>query len=116
MIERIKKIIEDNELTPSRFADEINIQRSAISHMLSGRNKPSLDVVQKILIRFPQVPAQWLLTGNIHEGQEASDKKENTISAANQQVVEQQVDVRRKIDKIVVFFTDHTFEEYQKGS
>ncbi|MBO9701728.1 MAG: helix-turn-helix transcriptional regulator [Sporocytophaga sp.] len=61
--ERILAILENKELTPSSFADTIGIQRSSMSHILSGRNKPSLDVIHKILITFPDILSDWLLTG-----------------------------------------------------
>ncbi|MCF8296814.1 MAG: helix-turn-helix domain-containing protein [Saprospiraceae bacterium] len=64
MIDRLKKIIAENGLTSSKFADEIDVQRSSISHILSGRNKPSLEFVQKILKRFPEINSEWLLSGN----------------------------------------------------
>lgn len=63
MIERIKLLIQTQNLTASQFADKINIQRSGLSHILSGRNKASLDFVQKVLNRFPEVSPDWLLNG-----------------------------------------------------
>lgn len=63
MISRIKQILEQKNLTPSRFADKIDVPRSTISHILSGRNKPSLEVIQKILNAFPDVPIEWLIQG-----------------------------------------------------
>ena len=50
-------------MTPTQFADEIGIQRSSISHILSGRNNPSLDVILKILGRFKEVDSNWLILG-----------------------------------------------------
>lgn len=63
MKERIQQIMERETLTATRFAEEIGIQRAAVSHILTGRNNPSLDVVTKILNRFPQVNSDWLLFG-----------------------------------------------------
>ncbi len=63
MIDRIKHILEQKNLTPSRFADQIGIPRSTISHILSGRNKPSLEVMQKIINAFPDIPMEWLIIG-----------------------------------------------------
>lgn len=60
---RIEKVLEHYELSPSRFADEIGVQRSNISHILSERNKPSLDLVLKILKRYTDLNAEWLVTG-----------------------------------------------------
>lgn len=63
MKERIEAIIQHERLTPSLFADAIGVQRSGISHILSGRNKPSLDFLNKLLARFPQISGDWLITG-----------------------------------------------------
>ena len=63
MIERIKEIMNTKGMTPSQFADAIGIQRSGMSHILSGRNKPSLDFVLKVLERFPDIDPNWLLKG-----------------------------------------------------
>ncbi len=63
MIERLLLILKMKNISASKFADEIGVQRSSISHILSGRNNPSLDVVQKILKRFPDINPEWLLAG-----------------------------------------------------
>ena len=65
LIDRIKKIISDNQLTNSSFADKISVPRSSISHILSGRNNPSLDLIIKILKSFPEINADFLLTGEL---------------------------------------------------
>ena len=61
--ERISKIIEYSKLSASEFADEIDVQRSNISHIASGRNKPSLDFLIKIKDRFPELQWDWLING-----------------------------------------------------
>ncbi len=63
MKDRINKIMETEGLSPAKFADEIGVQRSSISHILSGRNKPSYDFIIKIMNRFSGINAEWLLTG-----------------------------------------------------
>ena len=50
-------------MSPAQFADVINVQRSSISHLISGRNKPSLEFIQKILKTFPEIDSDWLLFG-----------------------------------------------------
>lgn len=60
---RIEKLIDKEQLTPSKLADLIGVQRSSISHILSGRNNPSLDFVQKILLQFKNLNSDWLLFG-----------------------------------------------------
>ncbi|MDO4763095.1 MAG: helix-turn-helix transcriptional regulator [Flavobacteriaceae bacterium] len=60
---RIQKIIDYSMLTSSEFADEIGVQRSSISHITSGRNKPSLDFIKKIKERFPELQWEWIIEG-----------------------------------------------------
>ncbi len=59
--EKIELLIKRKQLSASQFADKLGIPRSSISHILSGRNKPSLDVVQKVLRVFPEITAEDLL-------------------------------------------------------
>lgn len=63
MKERIAQIMKRENLTPSSFAESIGIQRSALSHILNGRNKPSLDVIMKIHQTYPYINLDWLLYG-----------------------------------------------------
>jgi transcriptional regulator with XRE-family HTH domain len=60
---QLLKLMESEGLTPAKFADEIGVQRSSISHILSDRNKPSYDFILKILNRFTGVNAEWLING-----------------------------------------------------
>ncbi len=61
--DRIQDIIVKKELTPSHFADEIGVQRSSISHILANRNKPSLEIIHKILRKYPDISFGWLMDG-----------------------------------------------------
>lgn len=63
MINRINLILRAKNVTPKQFADEIGIQPSGMSHILSGRNNPSLDFVTKVLRRYPEIDANWLVLG-----------------------------------------------------
>jgi transcriptional regulator with XRE-family HTH domain len=63
MKERILLLIKAKNFTAAQFADEIGVQKSGVSHILSGRNNPSLDFVQKILTRFPELSSEWLIFG-----------------------------------------------------
>lgn len=64
MIERINKIIEANNMSTTQFADTINIQRPSMSHIIAGRNNPSLDFVTKVLKAFPNINPDWLIFGS----------------------------------------------------
>lgn len=61
MREKLLNLMKAEQLTASKLAELLGIQPSGISHILGGRNKPSFDLVQKILRRFPQVNPDWLL-------------------------------------------------------
>ena len=111
---RLKIVMDFYNLTASMLAEKINIQRSSISHLLSGRNKPSLDFVLKILENFPEVELYWLLNGkgvfpnDVIEPQEVS-KIEHAKSDENKS---QQQENSSEIDRIIIFFKDGTFKNY----
>lgn len=62
-IKRLEIILDYYNLSASAFADKINVQRSSLSHLLSGRNKPSLDFIVKVIEVFPEVDLYWILNG-----------------------------------------------------
>lgn len=63
MINRINLILRAKNITARQFAEEIGIQPSGMSHILGGRNNPSLEFVNKVLRRYPEIDANWLLLG-----------------------------------------------------
>lgn len=112
--ERLKKIIGFYDETASSFAEKIGVQRSSISHILSGRNKPSLDFVMKVLHSYPEVDLYWLMNGK------GEFPKVNTLQ--NDEVKEQMPNVvvknestksNSEIDKIIIFYKDGSFKSYE---
>lgn len=63
MKERILELIRVNEITAWKFAELLGVQPSSISHIISGRNKPSFDFIEKILLNFPDIDPDWLILG-----------------------------------------------------
>lgn len=63
MKQRLQILMDKEGLSPVRFAEIVGVQRSSVSHILSGRNNPSLDFLQKILLAFPEVSSDWLISG-----------------------------------------------------
>ena len=63
MKDRLLKFLNSEGLTPSLLADKLGVQRSGISHISSGRNNPSFDFIQKLLVKFPKLNAEWLILG-----------------------------------------------------
>jgi plasmid maintenance system antidote protein VapI len=77
-VKRLEIIMDYYGLNASLFADKISVQRSSISHLLSGRNKPSLDFILKIMDVFPDVDLYWILMGK-GSFPNVESKNENTI-------------------------------------
>lgn len=127
--ERLQMVIKMNGMTNSTFADKIGVQRSSISHVLAGRNKPSIDFIQKILETFPKVDADWLVTGKkVGKTLDSTIKSPERMSSFNRPVdprqsesthedrsvkpVEnQKVSTAKTIQKVLVFYNDGTYEE-----
>ncbi len=132
MKNQLIKLMKDKDLTATRFADAIGVQRSSISHILSGRNKPSYDFILKIVEKFPDVNIKWLITGEGERKEELSgeelaqhdnkltftevkNSKDYTMSDEN---IKKNIDLNskitnvNKIHKVILLFTDGSFMEY----
>ena len=96
MHERLKNWMGIEGLKSSALADSIGVNRATISHILSGRNKPSIDFLEKLLNVYPNINTNWLISG-IGYMQDNMEKKEVLVS--------------KKIGKVVVFYDDNSFEE-----
>lgn len=88
--------MESEGLKPSTLADTIGVNRATISHILSGRNKPSIDFLEKLLGTYPNINANWLISGIGYMQNNIKDKE--VVSA-------------KKIGKVVVFYDDNSFEQ-----
>jgi len=95
MLERLKNWMGIEGLKSSALADSIGVNRATISHILSGRNKPSIDFLEKLLNVYPNINANWLISG-IGYMQDNMEQKEVLVS--------------KKIGKVVVFYDDNSFE------
>jgi transcriptional regulator with XRE-family HTH domain len=129
---RIHRLIGSENLTPTKFADIIGVQRSAISHILSGRNKPSFDLIQKILTKFPRVSSEWLLMGrgemyktlvqqrlfDVDQKPEMPKNQSvdsviqgNTLNFPISKGPENRIN-DSSIERIIIFYSDKSFKEY----
>ena len=122
IVTRIEAVINHLELSISAFADEIGVQRSSISHLLSGRNKPSLDFVMKLVDTYPEVDLYWLLKGIGSFPKEVDqikneaptktiEKQENTIMSSIPPSAGNEVDNKEPC-RIVLFYPDGTFQTF----
>jgi predicted transcriptional regulator len=115
---RLKLITDYYKISAAILADKMDVPRSSISHILSGRNKPSLDFVMKILKAFPEVDLYWLLNGvgtfpkeivkNLSFSPIVPDNKQQLNSEdKSAPIINEKV-----IESIVVFYSDGTFKNY----
>ena len=138
MKDRILKFLAQEGLSATKFADEIGVQRSSVSHILSGRNNPSFEFIQKFLSRYKALNAEWLMlgTGNMYKKAEQMNLFASpSISPPSvqqpslfQQPIEKptspevdkklqplpeiEISPSKKIDKILIFYSDKTFDEF----
>lgn len=116
--ERIRKVIDHYGLTVSTFADKIGVQRSNISHLLSGRNKPSLDFIMKVVQTYPSINLYWLLygKGSFPTLENESNSHDSTPTVKEKKLPNQIVGTieAKSIEpiRIVVFYADGTFESF----
>ena len=115
-IKRLQKVMDYYGESASSFAEKVGVQRSSISHILSGRNKPSLEFILKILSTFPEVELYWLLNG---KGQFPGSSKfeQKTVlpsTAHNPEIkIKEKLDTDKSIERIVIFFSDGSFKNFQ---
>ena len=105
MKDRIKKIMDSEDLTAAKFADMLQINRAVISHILNGRNNPSLDVVTKILSDLNYINPDWLLSGNgsmYKDGYTPSEQKERSLFAKEPLNAAEDTDVTKYAKEMVV--------------
>ncbi len=114
-IARLEHLLQYYEIKASAFADKIQVQRSSISHLLSGRNKPSLEFVLKVVKNFPEVNLYWLLNGKGSFPSETSNSVSPTSNPPTQSDDSNTKAIKnpeKTIDRIVIFYSDGSFEAY----
>ncbi len=127
MKDRIQQIIDYKGISAGDLAERLEVQRSNISHILNGRNKPGAVFIEKLLQAFPDINARWLLTGEgpmlLNDAQEQSFRavSHSSDETANKQLfppagiaahssVSQGID--KTIEKVILLYTDGTFTYY----
>lgn len=111
--ERLQMILKMHNMSPSAFADKLGVQRSNVSHVLSGRNKPSLDFLEKIITQFPRVNAHWLISGQMPKNQTSNNQTEEEGSYEVTRNVERGNVQENEIIKIIELYKDGSFKEFK---
>ena len=102
--ERFKIILKKKGITASEFSKIIDVQRSSISHIINGRNKPSLEIVTKVCRIYPDISLEWLINGNENKHTPTPFKESEKKKTKNE------IDV----EKIILLLKDGTFKTFNK--
>ena len=95
MEQRFKKWLNSEDISATQLSTNINVSRATISHILSGRNKPSIDILDKILNKYPSINLNWLVSGT---GSMSINVKDTSVNKKN-------------VKKVIVFYDDTSFDE-----
>lgn len=126
MKERIQEFIDSKGISAGELASLLEVQRSNISHILNGRNKPGASLIEKMLIVFPELNARWLLTGEgkmlEKETPDLSNIDKNLIHSEEIKPKEkisepeskQTKEDSKEIEKVLLLYKDGTFVTYKK--
>lgn len=129
---RLLQLVETEGLTKQQFAQKLSISSAAVTHILSGRNSPSLEIIAKIAATFPQYNLRWLILGelpmlinNTAEADMTVESAPDTILQPTQSVAndatsefhqpsipESQLSINKPATRLIVCFPDNTFKEY----
>ena len=124
--ERIEQVKNTLGLTARQFAAEIHVQPGTISNMMAGRNNPSLEVMRRIMDRYPTLNPEWLIAGRGEmwrtvPGEQAGlfdqlppDPKDKTARSTQKEEPQVVAAPQKKISRIVVYYTDNTYEEFKQ--
>lgn len=116
---RLGIIMEYYSLSASSFAEKVGVQRSSISHILSGRNKPSLEFVMKVLSSFPEVDLYWLLNGKGEFPKSDGIETKTNIESTPEEKIEIPISKNQfsnsEIERIVVFYKNGSFKNFENN-
>ena len=104
-------------ITQAQFADTLSVARGSVSHILAGRNKPGYDFLESLLLHYPSLNLDWLVTGkgkmyreDASAAPEASEFPQDSLFSSIQ--IPQTPLPSRQIDRITVFWSDNTYQEF----
>ena len=131
MNKRISLLLKEENLTAGKLADILEVQPSSISHLISGRNKPGFDFVAKLLERFPAISPDWLILGKgdmYRRNAEMLPFPEKDLSlpeferfptpgplAERAERAARERGGEKRVERIVLFYSDHTFSVYEEN-
>ena len=115
ILKRIISIIEDSNLTNSEFAEKIGVPKSTISHLLSERNNPSLDIVSKISNTFKDITSDYLIFCQSQLEKSSSEVPSDLFSGKDIDITQDSVkESNNKVKSIIIIYENNKFEQIDK--
>ncbi len=112
ILNRIKKIIEENNLSNSEFAEKIGIPKSSVTHLLSERNNPSLDIIIKISEAFENISTDYLIFGQENQVKPTMQHSNTLFSELDESISQDSVkDLNNKVKSIILIYENNKFEQ-----
>jgi transcriptional regulator with XRE-family HTH domain len=109
---RLLEILEKKSLSASQFAEKIGVQRSSVSHILSGRNKPSLDFIIKITSVFNDISLEWLINGKKTNDFSVEENESTSPTPITKSVVSSEL-LEKELKEIVFFYKDNSYKIFK---
>ena len=112
ILKRIKKIIEENNLSNSEFAEKIGIPKSSVTHLLAERNNPSLDIIIKISEAFENISTDYLIFGQENQVKPSIQHSNTLFNELDESFSEDSVkDSNNKVKSIILIYENNKFEQ-----
>lgn len=122
MNRRLLQFLQAENITQTQLADTLSVARGSVSNILAGRNKPGYDFLESLILHYPNLNLEWLLSGKGKMYHDASEASTPSVESAPAQDEPVQLDLfsipapstNKEISKIMVFFSDKTFQEFRQ--
>lgn len=111
MNRRLLQFLQAENITQTQLADILSVARGSVSHILAGRNRPGYDFLESLLLHFPSLNLEWLMTGKGKMYKEASPEQEESASQLNL-FPPRTPSAGRRVERILVFYNDNTYQEF----
>lgn len=122
MNRRLLQFLQAENITQTQLADTLSVARGSVSNILAGRNKPGYDFLESLILHYPNLNLEWLLSGKGKMYHDVSEASAPSVESAPAQDEPVQLDLfsipapstNKEISKIMVFFSDKTFQEFRQ--
>lgn len=112
MNRRLSQFLQAENLTQTQLADTLSVARGSVSHILAGRNKPGYDFLESLLLHYPRLNLEWLITGKGRMYREISPEQAADIAQMDLFALPPLSDPKI-IERILVFYDDNTYQEFR---